>query len=253
LGGGNNKNLGIDRDLGRVPGLEESNTTTNNNNNRGGLLGGNNRNSISDFQKFGAVMVTPKNYYRLLQTGQNVLLFPGGVREVFHGKNEQYQLFWPDTKTDFVRTAARFNATIVPVSCVGMADSYRYVLDAKELVNVPYFGARIQQFTNNVTAARFDATTNSDELFVPPLVAPSPPSRNYFVFGTPLSTVHIDPKNKHDCQQLYQSVQDEMYAGFEDILRARKKDPFRDAGPRLLYERITGQQAPTFPIEEVNK
>lgn len=60
----------------------------------------------------GAVEVNPRNFYRLLQTGQAVLLFPGGVREALHGKNEDYQVYWPE-KTDFVRVAARFNATIV--------------------------------------------------------------------------------------------------------------------------------------------
>lgn len=57
------------------------------------------------FEQFGAVMVTPRNYYRLMQTGQTGLLFPGGVREVFHGKDEAYELFWPEDKLDFVRTA----------------------------------------------------------------------------------------------------------------------------------------------------
>jgi len=50
--------------------------------------------NTSGFQEFGAVMVTPRNFYRVLQSGQNALLFPGGVREVFHGRDEAYQLFW---------------------------------------------------------------------------------------------------------------------------------------------------------------
>ena len=75
----------------------------------------------STFEKFGAVMVTPKNYYRLMETRQAALLFPGGVREVFHGKDEAYKLLWPE-KTDFVRTAAKFNATIVPLCAIGSAD-----------------------------------------------------------------------------------------------------------------------------------
>ena len=65
-----------------------------------GIVDKSNSGGVSDprtFRKFGAVKVTPRNYYRLLQTGQNVLLFPGGVREVFHGKNEAYKLFWPET------------------------------------------------------------------------------------------------------------------------------------------------------------
>lgn len=65
---------------GRTPGLQRKT------NNRGP--------DTSNFRMFGAVMVTPKNYYRMLQSGQNALLFPGGVREVFHGRDEAYQLFW---------------------------------------------------------------------------------------------------------------------------------------------------------------
>ena len=81
--------------------------------------------------------VTPKNFYRLLQTGQAGLLFPGGVREVFHGKGEDYKLFWHES-TDFVRTAARFNTTIIPISAVGAADSANILLDADELLDLPF-------------------------------------------------------------------------------------------------------------------
>ena len=84
------------------------------------------------FETFGAVMVTPRNYYRLMETSQAGLLFPGGVREVFHGKDEAYQLFWPE-KVDFVRVAARFNATIVPISAVRAADSANILIDASDM------------------------------------------------------------------------------------------------------------------------
>ena len=66
---------------GRTPGLRPKTT-------------GSRGPDTSNFRKFGAVMVTPRNYYRVLQSGQNALLFPGGVREVFHGRDEAYQLFW---------------------------------------------------------------------------------------------------------------------------------------------------------------
>jgi hypothetical protein len=66
---------------GRTPGLQPKST-------------GNRGTDTSNFQTFGAVMVTPRNYYRVLESGQNALLFPGGVREVFHGRDEAYQLFW---------------------------------------------------------------------------------------------------------------------------------------------------------------
>jgi len=36
--------------------------------------------------QFGAVPVSPRNMYRLLKRGDNVLLFPGGVSEAYHKK-----------------------------------------------------------------------------------------------------------------------------------------------------------------------
>ena len=228
------------RQLGRVPGLELPPTDGNDGNLQ----------NVQKFEEFGAVMVTPRNFYRLMQSGQNALLFPGGVREVFHGRDESYQLFWPE-KLDFVRTAARFNATIVPVSAVGMADSFNFFLDSKELLDVPVLGQRAKDFANNVTAARFD-TNNEDELFLPPIVVPGPPSRNYFVFGKPIHTHELDPKDKDGCKTTYLNIQDEMALAFHDVLEAREKDAFKDAAPRLAYERLTGQQAPSFNIKEMN-
>lgn len=233
---GANDSLGTSDELGRVPGLKPSEALTT---------------GPDNYRTFGAVKVTPKNFYRLMQTGQNALLFPGGVREVFHGKNESYQIFWPE-KVDFVRTAARFNATIVPISSVGMADSFNILLDSSELQNLPVLGERAKEFARNVTSARFDADDH-EENFLPPLVTPGLPSRNYFVFGKPMYTHDIDPKDKEACKDAYMAIQNEMKRGFVDILDAREKDTFRDAGPRLAYERFTGSKAPTFSIDEINK
>lgn len=205
----------------------------------------------ANFQAFGAVMVTPRNFYRVLQSGQNALLFPGGVKEVFHGREDAYKILWPE-KVDFVRTAARFNATIIPISAVGMADSLNTILEPSEVMDLPFIGERAKAFAANVTAARFDQA-NEDEVFLPPIVAPSLPSRNYFIFGKPLSTKDLDPSDRASCQDAYRSIQDEMNRGFDDILSAREKDVFKEAPPRLVFERFTGGKAPTFDISEVNR
>ena len=208
----------------------------------------------NDFQTFGAVMVTPRNYYRLMQTGQAGLLFPGGVREVFHGKDEAYELFWPEGKVDFVRVAAKFNATIVPISAIGAADSANILIDAPDMVNLPFgLGDRVKNNTQNVIAARFDQD-NTDELFVPPLVVPKlTPARHYFIFGKPFDTSMVDPSKKEDCKQLYDDVKAELRKGLDDLLVAREKDPYKDFPQRAAIEQVTGKQAPTFPIEELNK
>ena len=203
------------------------------------------------FQKFGAVKVTPRNYYRLLQTGQNALLFPGGVREVFHGKDEAYQLFWQD-KVDFVRTAARFNATIIPLSAVGAADSLNILVDAPDIAKLPFIGERVTQSSADTISARFDMD-NNEELFTPPFIVPGIPARHYFVFGSPVSTADVDPKDKEGCERVYREVKVELERGLEDILQARKHDPYLNFGKRLAVEQVTGKAAPTFPVDELNK
>ncbi len=201
-------------------------------------------------RKFGAVLVTPRNYYRLLETGQQVLLFPGGVREVFHGRNEAYQIFWPE-KPDFVRTAAKFNATIIPLCGIGMADTFQILLDSSELTQLPIIGERIRQQSSQVTAARFDAL-QEEELFQPPLAIPSLPARNYFLFGRPISTKHISHRDRDACAALYQQVREEMRKGLADLVAAREHDPFQNTPQRYVYEQVTGKQAPTFPVDVLN-
>ena len=162
-------------------------------------------------------MVTPRNYYRLMQTKQAALLFPGGVREVFHGKDEAYQLFWPNS-TDFVRTAARFNATIIPLSALGAADSVNIYVDAPDVLKLPFIGERVKEQSRNVVSARFNRE-NEDELFTPPVAIPTIPARNYFVFGKSMSTVGVDHKDLEACATLYREVKVEVERGFEDVLR----------------------------------
>jgi len=207
---------------------------------------------LGDFQTFGAVMVTPKNFYRLMASGQTGLLFPGGVREVFHGKGEDYKLFWPE-KLDFVRTAARFNATIIPISAVGSADSANILLDAEELLNLPFgLGERVKNSSESIISARFDQR-NADERFVAPLVIPGIPARHYFVFGKPFDTSMTDINDKTACTDLYGDVKSELRRGIDDVLAAREKDPFKNFVQRLAVEKVSGKPAPTFPIEELNK
>jgi hypothetical protein len=233
------------------------------------------------FGMFGAVKVSPRNFYRLLQTNQTVLLFPGkkklscytkkrksrptkhvehftickipgGVREVFHRKGEAYQIFWPE-KTDFVRLAAKFNATIVPLSAIGAADSAEMVLDAPELLQLPFgIGDGLANFSSSAIPARFDAQ-NEDELFIPPLTIPKPfPARHYFLFGKPYNTSSLDPKNLDACRDVYKAIENEVTHNIAALLEARKDDPYAlDGIKRTSYQRLFGKDPPTFPMESL--
>jgi len=228
----------------------------------GGGRGGGGNNQNDSFQTFGAVMVTPRNYYRLMSTGQNALLFPGGVREVFHNRDEAYQLIWPQDddsstgtpRSDFVRTAAKFNATIIPLSAVGGADSATTLVQPRDVPNLPFgIGARAANFSKSVVSARFDRGME-DETFVPPIAVPKPlAARHYFVFGRPVETVDVDPRDRDGCRRVYGEVREELERGLEDVLEVRDGDPYGGTLGRLVYEGVTGGKAPTFSVEELNR
>jgi len=204
------------------------------------------------FNMFGAVKVSPRNFYRLLQTNQSVLLFPGGVKECLHGKGQEYQLFWPE-KTDFVRLAAKFNATIVPLSAIGAADSANILLDPSELLQLPFgIGDNLANFTSSASSARFDEG-NDDEVFIPPLALPKPfAARHYFLFGKPYDTSDLDPKDQAACREIYKSIQDEVNHDINALLEARKYDPYAlDGIKRTSYQKLFGKSPPTFPLKSL--
>lgn len=206
---------------------------------------------ISNFlQTYGAVKVGPTSYFRLLRSGESVLLFPGGVREAYKNKNEEYQLFWPDSP-EFVRTAARFGATIVPLAAVGCEDSVQMLLDKPDILKLPFVGDRIMQSISEIPQARRGAMVDNmeSEQFVAPFSVPKPPERFYFTFGSPIQTRKEDARDPQRAKQLYTQTKNALESEIATLLRLRTDDPYRMLPLRLLYETLNrGAQAPTFPL-----
>ncbi|GKY96946.1 hypothetical protein MPSEU_000653600 [Mayamaea pseudoterrestris] len=201
------------------------------------------------FQAFGAVLVSPKNYYRLMQSGQDALLFPGGAKEAQSGRTD-YPLFWP-TKVDFVRTAAKFNATIVPLSAIGMVDSVNILAEPRQIAEIPILGDQLKLLSANISSARFDER-NVNETIGFPILVPKLPARNYFLFGLPMNLKGVDPNDKEACAKVYFQVQDQVRQGIDDLLCARELDPYKDAPKRILYEQVFKRPAPTFSVDKLN-
>jgi hypothetical protein len=196
------------------------------------------------FSKFGAVEVSPGSIFELMKRNETVLLFPGGVREAYHGKGEAYTLFWPE-KTDFVRMAALFNAVIVPFSAIGIADSVNMLLDAEEILNIPVIGDRIRRNSKNAPNAR----PGVEDQFVAPLIFPKmPPSRVYFLFHEAYDTAGINVYDKKACRELYTTIKNKVIGGVNSLCKFRDEDPFKEFIPRVVYEVATGSQAPTTPL-----
>ena len=53
------------------------------------------------------------------------------MREAYKGKGEEYRIFWSD-RSEFVRMAARYGATIIPFAGVGCEDSFSMLLDPQQ-------------------------------------------------------------------------------------------------------------------------
>lgn len=192
--------------------------------------------TAATFARFNATPVSGRNLFSLLKRGQTVLLFPGGAREVFKRKGEDYTLFWPE-EPDLVRVAARLNATLIPFSGLGGDESMAILMDSQELLDAPaagdFFRSRIAGLPSFVDG----------DVFVPP-VGLITPQRHYFLFGQPISTRDIDPADRRACEEAYGRLRAAVRGGVGRLQRVRDRDPYRDLLPRTAYEAATGAPAP---------
>jgi pimeloyl-ACP methyl ester carboxylesterase len=255
-----------------------SNSNSSSNNNSGGPA------SFGAFlSTYGAVPVSPFNLHALLAAGETALLFPGGAREAFKRRDEEYRLFWTE-RSEFVRMAARFGAMIVPFAAVGADEAVVQVLTGPELaelrerVPAPLREAAERAMaggrgnggngggSNNassttssstsrplpvarrgVNAEAFDEDAFANAL---PLIAPNgPPRRLYFKFGAPIETSPEMANDREACDALYTRTKSEVEEGLQWLLDNRGRDPYGDFLPRVLWEAApwnNGKQAPTF-------
>ena len=215
---------------------------------RGGSGGGGGGGSlVSLFTRFGAVQVSGRSLHTLLAGGEAVLLFPGGVREAYRRKGEDYRLFWPKSP-EFVRMAHKFGALVVPFAAVGADDSVRLVLDAGDVLKVPGLGAELLRRESEGPRARSTASAG-DELFIPPLAIPRGPlpNRLYFLAGEPIDpSDFVDAVGVFDADACYAEVQSRLEEAIEYLLAKRRDDPYADSAARLLAEQISGRPAPGF-------
>jgi len=237
------------------------------------------------FETFGAVPVTPRNIFKLLQKGEMTLLFPGGMREALHGPGEEYKVLWPE-RTDFVRVAARFGAVVVPFGGVGAEDSVQVLARSEELRErlrsvLPFMSAdRQDRRKRSASLVEVSGPRPSFPIVAPKLGLASEGSpglgdRYYFSFGEPVDLKDLDPKDKVACAEAYSRIRLSVEREMAWLLEARERDPFRGLFRRQFYERVAqmdfegprrvasgplqgeavksyGVRAPSFPIRELS-
>ncbi|PNY12798.1 acyltransferase-like protein chloroplastic-like [Trifolium pratense] len=208
--------------------------------------------SFDSLRLIGAVPVAASNLFKLLSSKSHVLLFPGGAREVFHRKGEEYKLFWPE-QSEFIRMAAKFGAKIIPFGAVGEDDLGQVVIDYDDLVKIPYFRSEIESLTNEAVQLRtsVDGELANQQLYLPGIL-PKIPGRFYFYFGKPIETEGRKQElmDKKKSPELYFEVKSEVERCIAYLKEKRESDPYRNILSRLLYQATNGPTSdiPTFEI-----
>lgn len=78
-------------------------------------------------EKLGAIVAHPKMAIKALQTGADVLVYPGGAQDVFRPHSQRQKINLAG-RTGFIQLALKFNIPIVPVVSWGAHDTL-YVVD----------------------------------------------------------------------------------------------------------------------------
>lgn len=187
---------------------------------------------------FGTIDGTRENTRALMRSGQPVLVFPGGGREVARRRGDHYPLIWRE-RIGFARLAIEFGYSVVPSAMIGVDDMWEVVADADDAIYAP---AR-------ALAARIDV---DPDLLLPIVrgLGPTPlprPQRIYARLGSPIEAVDFGSSwdDADGAAALRDAVRASVAAGIEELEREREDDPARRFIPRIRDEalRLTRSQA----------
>ncbi|MGF1526628.1 MAG: lysophospholipid acyltransferase family protein [Candidatus Competibacterales bacterium] len=175
----------------------------------------------------GIVDGTRENCARMMAQKEYLIAFPGGAREVFKRRGEQYKLIW-GSRMGFARMAIAYGYPIVPFAAVGAEECYDIVVDGNDIARTP-LGTVVQKLSGR------------QDILVPLLkgVGPTPlpkPQRLYFKFSQPIETHRFEGDFERDsaCQELRDEVKERIEADIEVLLALRQRDPQRRLWPRLF-------------------
>ena len=174
----------------------------------------------------GVVDGTRENCAAAFRQRQCVLVFPGGARESFKGRDERYQLIWGE-RLGFARMAIRHGVTIVPFAAIGADDAFKLAMDRDELKQT-----RLGSFLGRMGI-------KEDYLVpLPSSVVPTP-RRLYFRFMPPVRTAELAELPEDEAAR---AVRDQTRAavarGIEALRRIRRSDPRDGFGP--MEDWLTG-------------
>lgn len=173
----------------------------------------------------GMVRGTRDNLRELMREQQNVLVFPGGSREVNKRRGEKYSLIWKE-RIGFARLAIEFGYPIVPFAAVGAEEMLDIIIDESF---APY--AELASVVKKVTHWPMQPVVRGVG------VSPIPrPERLYFWFGQPVDTKRFERRHEEGdaARQVRDEVKQAVEEGISFLLNERESDPHRGLRARLL-------------------
>lgn len=184
-------------------------------------------------KSFGTVVGTRENCAKLMQSGQHILVFPGGGREVAKRKGEAYKLIWKE-RTGFVRMAIAHSYPITPFASVGPEDCYDIVVDANDVMRSP-----LGTFLDRAgITKRF---LRDGEVIMPlsrglGFTLLPRPERFYFSIGEPIDTRRY--AGRQDDPEALRALREEVRHSVENqiarLMQVRARDPRRSLLGSLL-------------------
>lgn len=175
---------------------------------------------------YGCVDGTRENCARLMESGECVLVYPGGGREVAKRKGEQYQLIWKE-RLGFARMAIAHRCTIIPFAAVGVEHAYDILIDADDIMASP-LGPLLKRLRVRTEVIMPIARGLGG--------TPLPrPERFYFRFGPAIPTApYQGDTGEESCRALRDQVKAQVEASIAALLQEREQDPARTLLPQRL-------------------
>ncbi len=173
--------------------------------------------------RIGVVEASRKNCSALMERNENLVVFPGGTREVCKKKGEAYELKWQD-RNGFVMMAMQHGYDIIPVAAVGAEEAFTITKDADEILNHTLPGWILRQ------TGLADTIFKGGEL-LPPMVKGvgntifPKPVKLYFSFGKRISTKkYKDCYHDPDAQELIKTrVELSLLKQFKHLFEIREE------------------------------
>jgi 1-acyl-sn-glycerol-3-phosphate acyltransferase len=167
----------------------------------------------------GVVDGTRDNCAEAFRQRQCVLVFPGGARESFKGREERYELIWGE-RLGFARMALRHQVTIVPFAAIGADDAFRLAMDRTEL-------------KQSRLGAMLGKLGIKDDYLVPlPSNVLPAPRRLYFRFLPPVRTSTLAHLPEDEAAvEVRDQTRAAVARGIEALRRIRRSDPRDGFGP----------------------